>query len=201
MCVGSAHAEKADSAKPINIESDSLRYDDLKQVSVFTGNVIFTKGTIVIRGSQVEVRQDPEGYQSGRITSEPGKLASFRQKREGQDEYIEAEGEIIEYDGRTDVLRFRSNARLRRLRGAVVADELSGNLIQYNSATDVFTVDGGTVKSGAGTTVQGRVRAMLTPRQDTATPPAAVAPGPAAVPAEQPQPQLRSTTTLGEEKK
>jgi lipopolysaccharide export system protein LptA len=53
---GAAHAEKADRDKPMNIEADALRYDDLKQTSVFTGNVVLTKGTILIRGARVDVR-------------------------------------------------------------------------------------------------------------------------------------------------
>ena len=61
MACGIAHAEKADSAKPMNIEADTLRHDDLKQTSVFTGNVVMTKGSIILRGAQLEVRQDPQG--------------------------------------------------------------------------------------------------------------------------------------------
>ena len=75
----------------MNIEADALRYDDLRQTSVFTGRVVVTKGTIVIRGARVDVRQDPEGYQYGVVTAEPGKLAFYRQKREGVDEFIEGE--------------------------------------------------------------------------------------------------------------
>ena len=33
---GMAHAEKADRAKPMNIEADALRHDELKQTSVFS---------------------------------------------------------------------------------------------------------------------------------------------------------------------
>ena len=35
-----AQAEKADRDKPTNIESDKLQYDDAKQTTVFTGNVV-----------------------------------------------------------------------------------------------------------------------------------------------------------------
>ena len=59
-----------------------MRYDDLKQTSVFTGNVVVTKGTIIIRGARIDVRQDPEGYQYGVVTAAPGKLAYFKQKRD-----------------------------------------------------------------------------------------------------------------------
>ncbi|RYF73871.1 MAG: lipopolysaccharide transport periplasmic protein LptA, partial [Comamonadaceae bacterium] len=58
-----ARAEKADRAKPMNIEADSMRYDDLKQTSVFTGKVVATKGTILVRGARIDVRQDAEGFQ------------------------------------------------------------------------------------------------------------------------------------------
>ena len=186
-----AWAEKADRKKPMNVESDALRHDDLKQVSVFTGSVVLTKGTIVIRGARVEVKQDPEGYQFGTVYAEPGKRAFFRQKREGVDEFIEGEGETIEYDGRADLVKFIQSAEMRRLRGATLADQVTGSVIVYDNNTDVFTVDGGAPKGS--TSGRGRVRAMLTPKQDTA-PPAASPAAPRAAPA------LRSSTTLGGER-
>ena len=48
---GFACAEKADRDKPMNVEADALRYDDLKQTSVFSGRVVLTKGTILIRAA------------------------------------------------------------------------------------------------------------------------------------------------------
>jgi len=155
-----ARAEKADKTKPMNIEADALRYDDLKQASVFTGRVVVSKGTILIRGARVDVRQDPEGYQYGVVTAEPGKLAFYRQKREGVDEFIEGEGETIEYDGKADRVKFVKRAELRRYRGATLADEMAGSLITYDNGTDVFTVDGGPASPTPG----GRVRAVLSPK-------------------------------------
>jgi len=180
------HAEKADKAKPMNVEADALRYDDLKQTSVFTGRVVVTKGTIVIRGARVEVRQDPEGYQYGVVTAEPGKLAFYRQKREGVDEYIEGEGESIEYDGKADRVKFIRKAEMRRFRGATLSDEMAGSLITYDNATDVFTVDGGTTSPAVG----GRVRAVISPRPG-ASAPAATASAPS-----MPAAALRQSTTL-----
>ena len=115
---GAAHAEKADRNKPIQIESDALRYDDLKQVSVFTGRVVLTKGSIVIRGTRIESKQDPQGYQYGVVTEEPGKRAFFRQKRESvTEEFVEGQSERIEYNGRNDMVTLSGSAQLRRLRG------------------------------------------------------------------------------------
>ncbi len=163
------HAEKADRGKPMVIESDALRYDDLKQVSIFTGKVVITKGTITIRGARVEVRQDPQGYQFGTVTAEPGARAFYRQKREGLDEFIEGEGELIYYDGRADTVRFSTRAEMRRYKGAQLFDESSGGVIVYDNTTDVFSVDGGTLPGVPDS--GGRVRTMLTPtpKADVAT--------------------------------
>lgn len=164
---GAVQAETADRNKPMNVESDALRYDDLKQTSVFTGRVVLSKGTILIRGARVDVRQDADGYQFGLVTAEHGKLAFFRQKREGVDEFIEGEGEVIEYDGRADTVKFIGKAQLRRYRGATLNDEMTGAVILYNNTTDVFSIDGAIAKASSGAPA-GRVRAMLTPTPDAA---------------------------------
>ncbi|HEY8050525.1 MAG TPA: lipopolysaccharide transport periplasmic protein LptA [Ramlibacter sp.] len=182
-----ASAERADRNKPMNVEADALRYDDLKQTSVFTGNVVVTKGTILIRGARIDVRQDPDGYQYGVVTAPPGKLAYYRQKREGVDEYIEGEGETIEYNGKTDQVKFIKRAEMRRIRGGTLADEVVGSLITYDNTTDVFTVDGGPASPAIG----GRVRAVLTPKPDASAP--QTNGGPPA--------RLRPSTTLEEGRK
>jgi lipopolysaccharide export system protein LptA len=180
-----AFAEKADRNKPMNIEADLLRYDDLNQRSVFTGRVILTKGTIQIRGHQIEVRQDPEGFQYGWVTSTGNTLAFFRQKREGVDEFLQGEAVRIEYDGKADTVKFIGKARLLRLRGAVLADEITGGVILYENQVDRFSVDG-TASNDATGAPKGRVRAMLTPKPAEDAP--RVSP-PAALP-------LRSTPAL-----
>jgi lipopolysaccharide export system protein LptA len=185
-------AEKADRDQPMNAEADALRYDDLKQTSVFTGNVVITKGTIIIRGAQVDVIQDAEGYQSAIVVAAPGKLAFYRKKRDLVDEYIEGEGERIEYDSRADTVKFIRQAVLRRYIGATLADETHGNLIVYDNPTDVFTVDSGE-KARTASNPSGRIRALLAPRNQAPAVPAAAPPGSA--------PTLRPSTTLGNDKK
>lgn len=166
---GLALAEKADRNKPMNIEADALRYDDLKQISVFTGKVVLTKGSIIIKGGQLDVRQDPQGYQYGTVLAETGQVAFFRQKRDGVDEFIEGEGEIIEYDGKADTVKFVKRAVLRRFKGAVLNDEMSGGVIVYDNTVDVFTIDGGAAKGTPGAP-GGRIRAMLIPKPDSSAP-------------------------------
>ena len=192
----SASAEKADRDKPMNAESDALRYDDLKQTSVFTGNVVITKGTTIIRGAQVDISQDPEGYQKAVAIAAPGKRAFYRKKRDGLDEYIEGEGERIEYDSRPDVVKFIRNAVLRRYKGAVLSDETTGSQINYDNVTDVFTVEGGAQNQSA-VNPNGRVRTLLSPRLAAS----GVAGAVPLSPATGPSPSLRSSPELGSDKK
>lgn len=161
-----ASAEKADRDKPMNIEADNLLHDELKQVSVFTGHVVLTKGTMVMRGDRIEIRTDAEGYQFGIILPESNKRAFFRQKREGLDEFMEGEGLRIEYDGKADRVRLIDNAEVRRYRGSVLGDQMTGKLITYDNLSDVFTIDGQRNADG-GKTSNGRVRATLAPRTTT----------------------------------
>lgn len=185
-----AAAERADRDKPMNAEADALRYDDLKQSTVFTGNVIITKGTTLVRGGRVDVTQDALGYQQVVVTAAPGKLAYYRTKRDGVDETIEGEGELIEYDSRADVVRFIRQAVLRRYVGAALADESTGGLIRYDNVTDVFTVDSGPQRNVGNP--NGRVRAILSPR-GTGAASAPPAPATPAVPA---TPRLRISPEL-----
>ncbi|MET1116170.1 MAG: lipopolysaccharide transport periplasmic protein LptA [Comamonas sp.] len=188
LVCGAVQAEKADRNKPMNIEADALRHDELQQTSVFTGNVVMTKGSIVLRGTQLDVRQDAEGYQFGTVKAEPGKRAFFRQKRDtlaGQpDEFVEGEAEVIEYDGKADNVRLIRRGELRRYRGTALNDQITGAVIVYNNLTDVFTVDGQPRAPGAGAAPGGRVRAVLAPKD----PPPAPTPAPAA--------NLRPSTTI-----
>lgn len=185
-----AGAERADRDKPMNAEADALRYDDLKQSTVFTGNVVIIKGTTLVRGGRVDVTQDAQGYQQVVVTAAPGKLAYYRTKRDGVDETIEGEGEVIEYDSRADVVRFIRQAVLRRYVGTTLADESTGGLIRYDNVTDVFTVDSGPQRAVGNP--NGRVRATLSPRGTAAAPGAA----PPATPAVPPTPRLRISPEL-----
>ncbi len=187
---GQALAEQADRDMPMNIESDALRYDDVRQTSIFTGNVVLTKGTIVLRGGQLDVTQDGQGNQVAVVLASRDALAFFRQKREGLNEFIEAEAQRIDYDSRTETVTLTGQAVFRRYRGAQLNDETAGNVIVYDGRTEVFTVQGG---GGSATAANpsGRVRALITPGNQGA------ANGQPAAPAPQtPGPSLQPSLSL-----
>jgi lipopolysaccharide export system protein LptA len=165
-----AHAERADKDKPLNIEADNMTYDDLKQVNIFTGHVVATKGTIVIKADKVVVSQDPQGYQYATGTSSGGNLSYFRQKREGVNEYVEGTAIRIDYDGKQDLTTLTTDATVNRLQGlSTVMDTVHGSVITYDGQNDFYTAKAGKDVAGPGNP-SGRVRAMLSPRSGGAAP-------------------------------
>ena len=184
-------AEKSDRFKPLNVEADLPgKIDLLNQFVVFNGNVVVTKGTMIIRATRIEVRE-LDGYHSAIAFGSPGQHATFRQRRDSPDEYIAGDAERLEYDGKSDVIRFVTNASVRRLRGSETSDEISGNLVTYDSGTEVFNVSGGSTPTA--TNPGGRVRAVLTPKEGSAAA-AEAARAASAVPT----PSLRTAPTLGD---
>ena len=70
---GAARAEKADRFKPLNVEADLPgKIDLINQFVVFNGNVVVTKGTMVIRAARIEVRETPDGYHTAVAIGSPG---------------------------------------------------------------------------------------------------------------------------------
>lgn len=164
LCVPACFAERADRDKPLHLEADQVLVDDAQQISTFTGNVNLTQGTMVIRGDKIVVVQDKEGFKHGTAY---GNTASFRQKREGLDEYVDGYGERIEYDTRAETVDFYVRARLKR-----ELDEVRGEHITYSQKTEIFHVNSGGVNPE--NEPPKRVRAILQPKpKQGATPPSA----------------------------
>jgi lipopolysaccharide export system protein LptA len=182
LLAGAAHAEKADRDKPINLEADRVTVDDVKQLAVFEGNVVLTQGSLVISGDRMEVRQDNDGFRHGTTW---GKLAHFRQKREGFEEIIEGWAERIEYDGRADKVQLFTRAMMKRGQ-----DEVRGDYISYDATTEFYQVIGGGAKAASANNPEGRVRAVMQPKpkdKPAASPPAALKPSASlAAPREEP---------------
>jgi lipopolysaccharide export system protein LptA len=163
--VGPVRAERTDRDKPVNIEADRMMADDQKQTAVFEGRVVLTQGTFVLRADRLTVRQDPQGFQTGVAVGNP---ATFRQKRDGVDEWIDGEALRIEYDGKSERVELFDRARISREK-----DEVRGNYISYDSRGEVFRVQpskDATAPAGR----EGRVRAVIQPKKkDVASPPPA----------------------------
>jgi lipopolysaccharide export system protein LptA len=175
-------AEKADKMKPLVITAEnSGRADLVNQRTEFIGDVVLSKGSMLLRADKVDVRETSEGYYQAYASSEAGRQISFRQASDTPGEQIEGSADQLEYDTRADTVRFIGKAVVRRKKGSLVSDELSGPLIVYDNRTEVLTVEGGPSANQPAS----RPRMVLMPRAASA-PEQAPASG---VP-------LRSSTTL-----
>ena len=164
---GPAHAEKADRTKPMSVTSGGDNPDvvDLKKHSaVFTGNVVITQGTLEIHADRVEVSQDPDGNQLGFAFGSAARPATFRQKRDGMDEYSEGDAAKIEYDSAANRVRFVGAAHLRMLRGTTVTDQANAALITYVTATDTIKLGSGEPGAPAAASAGGRTTVIFTPK-------------------------------------
>ena len=152
------YAEKTDSEKPINIEADRISMDDIKKVQIFEGNVLMTQGTRLMRTDKLVVTQDEDGFQKGVATGGPKGLAYFRQKRDGNDDYMEGEGERVEYNARAEKTEFFVRAWVKN-----GADEVKGAYISYDALNEQYLATSASTKSGK--TSSDKVRVTITPKQ------------------------------------
>lgn len=166
-----AWAEKADRTKPLVVESDgkqAAQADFAKHTTTVSGNVVISQGTLQIKADKVEIREDAQGRPLAAAVGSDQRPASFRQKRDRPDEYIEAEAQRIDYDGGADRVRFSGGARMRLVRAGVVTDEASASAIVYDQPSDTVTFEGSGT-GGAASAPSGRARLVFVPRNvDTA---------------------------------
>ncbi|HEY9024037.1 MAG TPA: lipopolysaccharide transport periplasmic protein LptA [Burkholderiaceae bacterium] len=170
----SAHAEKADRSKPMSVTSAGQAPDvvDLKKHSaVFTGDVVITQGTLEIHADRVEVSEDPDGQRLGFAFGSAARPATFRQKRDGADEFSEGDAQRIEYDSAANRVRFVGAAHLRMLKGSVVTDQASAALITYDTATETVKLGSGTAEGVAASSAGGRTTVVFTPKAPSSAPP------------------------------
>ncbi len=165
MLAGSALAERADRDKPTNIEANQMLYDESKQLNTFIGNVVVTRGTLVMHGEKLILKKDSAGYQFGTLFAPTGGTATFRQKRDGgKDLWMEGyAADRIEYDTKNEVAKLFKRSKVKMLDGSKVTDEVEGEFISYDTRTEFYTANNtvsGESKPGAG-----RVRAIIQPRE------------------------------------
>ncbi len=150
-----ASAESADRDKPIDLEADTVKVDDAKQISTYAGNVILTQGTLIIHADKLIVREDKEGFQHSTSLGNP---TTFKQKREGKNEYMEGSAQRIEYDGRMDKVQLYTKAWVKR-----GEDIVHGDYIMYDANAEYAEVIGGG-SQGTASAPSGRVRAIIQPK-------------------------------------
>ena len=171
-----ARAEKADRDKPAQVEANRMTSDEARRVSIFEGNVVFTKGTLQLRAERVVLRQDADGFHHASASGAP---VRFRQRSDppqaGQEGvWVEGEALRVEIDERTERIELMESARIARDR-----DEMRGSYILYDQRSEFFSVSSGKGAPAAAAAPGERVRAVIQPPKKPAATPAPT-PAPAA---------------------
>ena len=174
LVAGAARAEKGDRDKPINYSADTGDVNIQTKIGNLVGNVVLTQGTLTIHADRVVFRQNPDNSLSATAYGNP---VTFRQKRDGVNEYYEGFAQRGEYDGTKELLQLFDRALLRR-----GGDEIRSNYISYNTATDLFKAEGrpATTPANEAGGPGPRVRGVFQPKSEPAGKGGATKPAPAA---------------------
>lgn len=153
---GQQQAEEPDTV----ILSDTLTYDDLKKESVFTGNVVMTRGLMTLHSDKLIMRETADGTQHGTATVDGGKRVKVRQENPEAFEIIEAEGLRAEYNGAREEIEMIGQAVITRYVCGKPFDEIRGERVLYRQASSTYQAFGGSNSAAS----DGRVRSVAQSR-------------------------------------
>ena len=145
------------------ILSDTLRYDDTKKESTFTGKVVMTRGLLTLSSDTLAMREDADGHQYGIATADPGKRVFIRQVRPENFEVLEGVGLKADYDGKNETFDLIGQAVVTRYICGKHFDTVSGQQVRYNQKTDVYQAFSGPDSFNP----DGRVRSVAQPKART----------------------------------
>ena len=129
-----AVAEQNDKKQPINYSANTGDVNYQTKVGNLSGNVVITQGTMTIRADKIVFKQNADNSISATASGNP---LTFRQKRDGVDEYFEGYAQRAEYDGEKELLELFDRALLKRGQ-----DEIRSNYISYNTRSELFRAEG-----------------------------------------------------------
>lgn len=164
LACASAMAQKKPEEEPDTlILSDTLDYNDESRESVFTGNVVMTRGPMTLHADKLVIREDTEGFQYGTATVNKASRVTVRNETPENFEVIEATGLRAEYSGKSDVIEMIGQAVVTKYICGKPMDTIRGERVKYNQATNVYQAFGGAQSAADG----GRVRSLVTPGAKT----------------------------------
>lgn len=153
------YAEKADSQKKTKVDAEYSSYDGKTDTKVLKGNVEVTRGTLQIKAESAIDKETSDGGGSVILTGGSGRQVFFRQKRDGgADLWIEGYADRVEYDKKTEVVKFLANAKVRYLNQQKVTQEQAAEFFSYDSINDVFEA----TNSSTGKRIPGGGRVTIT---------------------------------------
>lgn len=171
-----AHGEKADRNQATDISSKQASVEGSKDANLkkLEGDVLITQGTMRITADRAIVKETKEGV-FAELFGNGSNQITFRQKREGENDYVEASADRAEYDDKTEMIRLFSRVRFKS-----GGDLVDSEYMQYNTNTEKMElrnqIPGAKPKAGA---EESRVTFKVQPRSQTTSEPSSGKPSPA----------------------
>ena len=120
-----------DRNKPIRIKADSVSINEKTGISVYIGNVIFTQGSLILKGSKIVIHQ-PDGTVSKILVD--GTPARFQQQQDDSPDIVYARAGKMKYVTKDERVYLTQNASVWQ------GDNLlKGNEIEYNTRNSTVT--------------------------------------------------------------
>jgi lipopolysaccharide export system protein LptA len=144
-----AYSKSEDNQQPIHVEADSLEVRDSDNISIYTGNVKLTQGSLEIHSDRLTLYLDDNKILT--LMQMTGSPATFRQLN---DSNLEITGEALEmkYSESESTLLLLEKAKLTQ-----GADIIESNKINLN--IDSNSIEAGSVEP------ENRVRMLIQPKQ------------------------------------
>ncbi len=148
-----AAALSGDRQQPIHIRADSVEINEKTGVSVYTGDVNVTQGSMELTADQLIVYR--KNGEMDRMESK-GRPATFRQQPDGAEQEVRGQARRIEYDAETQKAYLIGEGHVWRGK-----DEFLGERIVYDTVDSIVQATGG--EDGE---KDARVHAVIQPKKD-----------------------------------
>lgn len=126
-----AFALSSDRKQPIKIKADSVSINEKTGVSLYKGNVIFTQGSLILKGDKVVIHQLGGSVSEIIVT---GKPATFQQQQDTKKELVNAKAGKMKFVTKDERVYLSQNASVEQGENL-----LKGNKIEYNTRTSTVT--------------------------------------------------------------
>ena len=138
----SALALPNDRDQPIRIQADNAHLDDKQGVATYTGDVIITQGSMMIKGNTVTITRAASGDID--VVTSVGNLAYFEQQQSAaKPDKMKGWAVTIQYQAQKDTVILTDRAKVEN-----EGNTTEGEKIVYNTQTQVATAGrGGNVTS------------------------------------------------------
>ncbi|MFC6632594.1 lipopolysaccharide transport periplasmic protein LptA [Microbulbifer taiwanensis] len=115
-----------DREQPIKVQAKNLKADRGKNLSVYSGNVVITQGSLQIRADRVEVHGNASGEISRVVAT--GKPAHFQQQVQQSQNPVKARARRIEFTVSSDELHLTGDAHVDRDGNTLTAEKIDYDL-------------------------------------------------------------------------